>query len=283
MTDRLGRADLHIHTRASDGISTVAEILERIRQLEDLDVVAITDHERIDAALAARDIARDLGLRTEIVVGEEVTTRGGHLLGLFLVEPLRPLRSLGDTIAAVHDQGGIAVPAHPLAPYPLCAQVRSLRGLLEHPDPRRRPDGLETFNPTLLGKLGHRRAVEFAREHGLAPLGNSDAHAADQIGAGYSTFRGRSAEELRAAIHAGETHAHGSFHGTTSQLSTFAGQLRKYGRDARDEVGGRVLRRGTGRDLGFPGGHLRPPRYDGLGQPPETPTAGPERRGGETG
>ncbi len=282
MTSRLGRADLHVHTRASDGISSVAEVLERVARLDDLDVVAITDHERIDAAMAARDMAVDLGLRTEIVVGEEVTTRGGHVLGLFLVEPLRPLRSLGDTIAAIHDQGGLAIPAHPLAPYPLCAQARPLRSLLEHPETRRRPDGLETFNPTLLGKLGHRRATAFARELGLAAVGNSDAHAADQVGSGYTTFPGRSAEDLRAAILAGTTHAHGSFHGTTSQLSTFAGQLRKYGRDARDEVGGRVLRRGTGRDLGYPGGHLRPPRYDGRRQPRATQRAGQDQRGGGT-
>jgi predicted metal-dependent phosphoesterase TrpH len=278
MTDRLGRADLHVHTRASDGISSVGEILERIARLDDLDVVAICDHERIDGALAARSMAIDLGLRTAIVIGEEVTTRGGHLLALFVEQPVRPLMWLGDTIAAIHDQGGLAIPAHPLAPYPLCAQAPSLRRLLAHPDPRRRPDGLETFNPTLLGRVGHTRAAAFAREHGLAAIGNSDAHAADQVGAGYTTFPGRSAADLRAAILAGETHAHGSFHGTASQLSTFAGQLRKYGRDARDEVGGRVLRRGTGRDHGYPGGHLRPPRYDGPSR-----TGRPARPGGEQG
>jgi len=282
VTDRLGRADLHVHTRASDGISSVGEILEHIALLDDLDVVAITDHERIDAALAARSMAADLGLRTVIVVGEEVTTRGGHVLALFIEQPIRPLMWLGDTIAAIHDQGGLAIPAHPLAPYPLCAQARPLRGLLAHADTRRRPDGLETFNPTLLGRLEHFRATAFAREHGLAAVGNSDAHAADQIGAGHTTFRGRSAEELRVAILAAETHAHGSFHGTGSQLSTFAGQLRKYGRDAREEVGARVLRRGTGRDLGYPGGQLRPPRYD---EPPGAASAGrggDEQRGDET-
>jgi hypothetical protein len=46
------------------------------------------------------------------------------------------------------------------------------------------------------------------------------------------------------------------------QLGTFGKQLRKYGRDARAEVGGRIRRDGTGRDHGYPGGHLRPPRYE---------------------
>jgi hypothetical protein len=253
VTDRLGRADLHIHTLASDGTSGILEILDHVEQRTTLDVIAITDHERIDAALAARAIARDRGLRAEVVVGEEVTTRGGHLLALFVEERVKPLRSLRSTIAAIHDQGGLAIPAHPLVPYPLCAQGFILRRLLDDPDPRVHPDGLETFNPTTLGRPWHGRVVRFAEQYGLAQVGNSDAHAAEAIGAGFSTFPGRSAEDVRRAIVERRTHHHGSFHGTGSQISTFGKQLRKYGRDARAVVRGRLLRDGTGRDLGYPG------------------------------
>ena len=94
MTDRLGRADLHIHTLASDGTSGIDEILDRAINVAMLDVIAIADHERIDAAIAAREMARARGLPIEVVVGEEVTTLGGHLLALFLQEPVRSLRSL---------------------------------------------------------------------------------------------------------------------------------------------------------------------------------------------
>jgi len=262
MSDRLGRADLHIHTLASDGTAGVEEILEHVEAHTELDVIAITDHERIDAAVAARAIARARGLRVEVVIGEEVTTLGGHLLALFIEQPVRPLRSLRSTIAAVHEQGGLAVPAHPLVPYPLCAQGRTLRRLLADGDPRVHPDGLETFNPTALGRPLHRRAVAFAAEHGLAPVGSSDAHALEAIGRCWTTFPGRTAEDLRRAIIERRTHAHGEFHGTTGQLSIFARQLRKYGRDARDGVRGRILQDGTGRDLGYPGGRHRPPRFE---------------------
>jgi predicted metal-dependent phosphoesterase TrpH len=265
MTERLGRADLHIHTLASDGTSSIAEILVHVETATTLDVIAITDHERIDAAVAARAMAQDQGRRFEVIVGEEITTRGGHLLGLFLTEPVPALRSLRESIARVHDQGGLAIPAHPLVPYPLCAQGRALRALVDAGDPRVRPDGLETFNPTLLGRLRHARVAAFTRELGLAAVGNSDAHAAELIGEGYSTFPGHSAEDLRAAILAGETHAHGSFHGNTRQVGIFGRQLRKYGRDVRAEVVGRVRRTGTGRDHGYPGGDLRPPRFDRQG------------------
>ena len=268
-TDRLGRADLHIHTLASDGTAPVTAILDRVEREGVLDVVAITDHERIDAALAARRIALDRGFRTRVVVGEEISTRGGHLLGLFLERPVPALRSLRWSIAAVHEQGGIAIPAHPLVPYPLCAQAFLLRRLLDDADPAVRPDAIETFNPTALGRYWHERVVRFAADHELAQVGNSDAHASEAIGTGWTTFPGRTEDELRTAILARTTSHHGSFHGTAGQLGTFGRQLRKRGRDARAEVGGRLRRDGTGRDHGYPGGHLRPPRFrhaDGEGR-----------------
>lgn len=261
MMERPGRADLHIHTIASDGTADVAAILDHVAARGDLDVIAITDHERIDAAEAARSMAGDRGLAVEVIVGEEVTTLGGHLLALWIDRPIRPYRSLRTTIADVHAAGGLAIPAHPLVPYPLCAQGWVLRRLMDD-DETVRPDGLETFNPTALGRPWHDRIVRFADEHGLARVGNSDAHALDAIGAGWTTFDGRTAAELRGAIEGRRTDHGGSFHDAASQFGVFRRQLGKRARDTRDELAGRVRRDGTGRDHGYPGGRSRPPRYD---------------------
>ena len=95
-----------------------------------------------------------------------------------------------------------------------------LRRLLDDPDPAAHPDGLETFNPTSLGKPWHHRVVRFADQHGLARVGNSDAHALEAIGTGWTTFPGRSAADLRRAI---ETR-------TTRPRR----QLPRHGRPARD-------------------------------------------------
>ncbi len=257
-----GRADLHIHTVASDGTADVRSILDHVVRQGDLDVIAITDHERIDAAVAARAMAADEGLPVDVIVGEEVTTLGGHLLALFVERPIKPYRSLRTTILDIHDAGGLAIPAHPLVPFPLCAQGWVLRRLLDDADPRARPDALETFNPTALGRPWHDRVVRFADRHGLPGVGNSDAHALAAIGSGWTTFEGRSAADLRRAIETGATRHGGSFHGATGQLGVFGRQLRKRAVDARDEVGGRLRRDGTGRDHGYPGGRARPPRYD---------------------
>ena len=137
----------------------------------------------------------------------------------------------------------------------MCAQASTIRRLVDDPDPRYRPDALEAFNPTAFGRP-HVRVVAFAAELGLAVIGNSDAHDPAAIGAGFTTFPGHRAADLRAAIEGGDTHWHGSFHRMAPQLATFARQLRKYSRDAGATVRGGVLRNGTGRDLGYPGGRL---------------------------
>jgi predicted metal-dependent phosphoesterase TrpH len=260
--DRLGRADMHIHTLASDGVSSVTEILERVEADGFLDVIAIADHERIDAAVAGRAMALERGLRVEVVVGEEITTRGGHLVGLFLEREVPSLRGLAWSIEAIHDQGGIAIPAHPLVPFPMCAQASVLRRLLTSDVEATRPDTIETFNPTALGRYRHDAVVRFAREHDLALVGNSDAHIVSAVGACWTTFPGRTAEDYRRAVAARLTDHHGGFHGSFDQLGVYRRQLRKYAGGWRATVGGRLRRDGTGRDLGYPGGTLRPARYD---------------------
>ena len=69
---------------------------------------------------------------------------------------------------------------------------------------------------------------------------------------GFTTFAGHDGAALRAALAAAETHHHGTFHPTGEQLGTFGRQLRKYGRDVRANVGGRLRRDGSRRDLGYP-------------------------------
>ena len=106
-----GRADLHIHTCHSDGTASVRETLEYASMHTGLDVIAITDHDTIDGAIEAAALAKLY--RVEVVVGEEITSREGHVLGLFLTSRVPPRLSALETVAAVHAQGGLAIAAHP--------------------------------------------------------------------------------------------------------------------------------------------------------------------------
>ncbi len=82
-----GRADLHMHTTVSDGTATVEQMLDHIVQRGDLDVIAITDHDRLAASLWAYS-HREL-YPFEIIPGVEVTSSDAHILGLWVTEPIR--------------------------------------------------------------------------------------------------------------------------------------------------------------------------------------------------
>jgi predicted metal-dependent phosphoesterase TrpH len=258
----VGRADLHIHSLASDGVSSVAEILERA-VAAGLDVVAITDHERIDAAVAARAMTEARGLPIEVIVGEEISTRGGHVVALFIEKRIRPWGTLRSTIAQVHEQGGLAIVAHPLVPYPLtCASGRSILRLLDDADEAVHPDGIEAFNPTTAGTRWGRRVPDFIARTGVAAVGSSDSHRAEDVGQAYTTFAGSTASDLRRAIETRQTQWAGTKYTWPGQVATFRRQLGKYTTGVRDTALGKLRRNGTGRDLGYPGGRLRPPRLE---------------------
>jgi predicted metal-dependent phosphoesterase TrpH len=247
----MSRADLHVHTLASDGVSSVEEVLEAAVAAR-LRVIAITDHERIDAAVVARRVAQERELPVDVIVGEEVTTRNGHLVGLFLTRRIRPWGRMRDAVAEIHDQGGIAIVAHPLVPYPLCASERTIRRLMDEADPARRPDAVEAFNPTTARMRWSERVPALAMELGLATVAASDAHRASAVGRALTRFRGDDDQALRAAILGDATAWEGSAYGWSEQVGMFRQQTAKNARAVRDTVRHRLLRQGDGRDLGYP-------------------------------
>jgi predicted metal-dependent phosphoesterase TrpH len=258
----MGKADLHIHTLASDGVSSVSEVLASAES-RGLDLIAITDHERVDAAHAARAMAEARGMRVQVIVGEEISTRGGHVVALFIEERIRPWGSLGDAIRQIHEQGGLAIVAHPLVPYPITsASGRSIRRLMADKDARLHPDGVEAFNPTIAGTRWGRMGPDFVKQLGVAAIASSDSHRAEDVGQAFTIFEGTSAADLRRAIVERDTTWEGSRYTLPGQVSTFGRQLGKYSRGIRDNVRGQVRRDGTGRDLGYPGGRQRPPRLE---------------------
>ena len=91
-------------------------MLDHVERATDLDLIAITDHERIDGALRAAEIHAAGDYSFGLVVGEEITTRRGHVLALFITERIPALRPLDETLERIHDQGGIAIAPHSLAP-----------------------------------------------------------------------------------------------------------------------------------------------------------------------
>ena len=220
-----GRADMHLHTLYSDGTMEVQALLDHVELSTELDLVAITDHERIDGALRARELHEAGDYHFGLVVGEEITTRRGHVLALFLTERIPALRPLEETIDRIHDQGGIAIAAHPLAPLTPSLGHRSLLRLHRDPDPRHRLDGIEMLNPSVAGRARrpHRHALNELME--LAPLGNSDAHILEHVGTGWTWFAGTSPDDYRSAVSARSTEPQGEYWAHWHNVSVYGRQL----------------------------------------------------------
>ncbi len=192
-------ADIHLHTTYSDGTATVHQVLAQAAQMN-LQVIAITDHDVINGALEARQLAPDFGV--QVVVGEEVSTAEGHLLALFIEEWLPPGRTAAETIAAVHAQGGVCIAAHP---YDWAVSSLGRYGLRHRYGKDWRFDAVEGFNASLTWPRSNcnRTAQRFARELGVPVVGGSDSHSLATIGRGYTTFRGTSADDLYHSIQNG--------------------------------------------------------------------------------
>ena len=222
----LGKADMHLHTLYSDGTASVQQVLDHVQEATDLDVIAITDHERIDGALRAREIHAAGSYAFDLVVGEEITTRRGHVLALFLTERVPALRPLPETLERIHDQGGLAIAAHPLAPLTPSIGRRSLLAGHAAPDPRHRFDAIEIMNPSAAGRVRRAARERLNAEHLELPVvGNSDAHVLEGIGTAWTWFPGTTADDYRAAVAAAATRADGAFWTTRHNLDIYRRQL----------------------------------------------------------
>jgi len=186
---RLGKADLHIHSTADDGLATPREILDYAENHTDLDLIAITDHDAIAGALEAQELALKGNYRVQVIVGMEITTRDGHLLALDIRRPIRMLQDMETTIALVHEQGGFCVIPHPLAWFSMGARQSLINRLAQDPADLSTPDGLEVFNPSYAGRVTFAKVYELneTRWH-LARCAGSDSHALHTIGSAYTVF-----------------------------------------------------------------------------------------------
>jgi predicted metal-dependent phosphoesterase TrpH len=175
-TERVVRVDCHLHTVASgDAVLTIEQLAEGARS-NGLDVVCVTDHNETSAAFAAA--GRDLGVR--IVVGEEIRTPDGDVIGLFLTERIPYVLPLAEVVARIRAQGGLVY-----VPHPFDLQRSSLGGVLPGLCERGDVDVVEVFNAKIADQALNDRAAALAAAYGLPGAAGSDAHDPDGVGAAY--------------------------------------------------------------------------------------------------
>lgn len=191
-----------MHTTASDGKPSPADLLEFVEQKTDLDVIAITDHDTVKGALEAKKLHEAGEYRFDLIVGEEVTSQAGHILALFVEKPIPKEQTAEETVRLIHEQGGLAIAAHPLLtlkyidPDMLTADGVGVDVLMSV-----QFDGVEIVNgsPTMKEENARvrmlNRTILFRAE-----TGGSDAHIKEAIGKGYTLFPGKTAKDFRRAI-----------------------------------------------------------------------------------
>lgn len=203
-------ADLQVHTDASDGMDKPAEIFDAaIRR--GLDVIAITDHDQTRGALIARELAAQKQLPLDVIVASEVTSRAGHILALWIEEPIPAFRSAERTVELIWQQGGVAIIAHPAAVLPPALGIRAIDRLMQtlRPEltgPNAPTLAIETANPIHTARWRREAVIEANRTRWHLPeTGGSDAHFHEQVGAGWTDYTGSGQEGLRATLSRGDT------------------------------------------------------------------------------
>jgi predicted metal-dependent phosphoesterase TrpH len=204
-------ADVHMHTTYSDGTGSVEDVLRFVETYTPLEVIAITDHDTIEGALYARDLAARREYPFEVIVGEEISTREGHMLALFLEKAVPPDLSIERSIELVHAQGGLAIIAHPFnRVFRHSVQRKVMNRLLRQPEVH--PDGIETLNGSFAGIGSSRIAMTLARTvYHWAETGSSDAHTTTAVGCARTIFPGHTAADFRRAVELRQTAPQGRF------------------------------------------------------------------------
>ncbi|MFH1657378.1 MAG: PHP domain-containing protein [bacterium] len=183
------KIDLHTHSCYSyDGLSSPREMLLVARE-KGLAGIALTDHDTTkgwDEALVAAE-----ELKMLIVLGEEIKTERGDILGLFLKEEIKSRRA-EEVIKEIRAQGGLVVIPHSFHFFERFCGLEMYKELL---------DGIEVFNARLPFYRADESALVFAQKNNLAMTAGSDAHYCSGVGYAYTTVKtAENLEEFKAGI-----------------------------------------------------------------------------------
>lgn len=199
------RVDCHLHTVVSgDAVTTLEQLAERAAR-EQIDVVCITDHNETSAAVTAAAAAVN-GPR--VIVGEEVRTQAGEVIGLFLTERIPYVLPVAEVAGRIRGQGGLVYLPHPFDP-----ARHSLGATAERLCADGMADIVEVFNAKIADQALNDRAAALAALWDLPGAAGSDAHDPDGVGAAYlemPDFDGPASflTSLRSARVVGEYRAH---------------------------------------------------------------------------
>ena len=167
--------DLHMHTDHSPDCATPVEVLLATARERGLGAIAVTDHNEISGALAAREQAAAAGVK--VIVGEEVKSAGqGEVIGLFIEHKIARGMTLAETVAEIKRQGGIVYVPHPFDRLHAVPDYEHLMPILGE------VDAIEVYNPRVAIDTFNDEAMRFAAKYNIAAGAGSDAHVPQGLG-----------------------------------------------------------------------------------------------------
>jgi predicted metal-dependent phosphoesterase TrpH len=169
--------DLHMHTDHSYDCATPVEVLLASARERGLGAIAVTDHNEISGALAAREHAREANVGVKVIVGEEVKTADqGEVIGLFIEELIPRGMTLQETVAEIRRQGGLVYVPHPFDRLHSVPDYEHLLAIVED------VDAIEVFNPRVAIGAFNDEAARFAAKYRIVAAAGSDSHVAQGLG-----------------------------------------------------------------------------------------------------
>jgi len=202
----LAFADFHIHTRFSRDSLLSEEKFIRVALERGLTHVAITNHNNVEGAIAVRDKVAELGVddRLTVILGEEVSTADGELVGVFLQRTIQRGLSADETANEIHAQGGLVSVPHAFDPF---RRSHIRREPLERLAEARKIDMIEAFNSRVTFQRHNQEAAELAARYDIPGIAASDSHSAMEIAMSFNAMPAfETAEELVAALAVNEWH-----------------------------------------------------------------------------
>jgi predicted metal-dependent phosphoesterase TrpH len=208
----LAFADFHIHTRFSRDSILSEDRFIRVAMERGLTHVAVTNHNNVEGAIAVRDRAAALGVDEQltVILGEEVSTADGEVVGIFLQRTIPRGLSADETADQIHAQGGLVSIPHPFDPF-RASHIR--------PEPLERLavagkiDMVEVFNSRVTFSRHNEEAAAFAARHAIPGIASSDSHSALEVAMSFNALPAfATADELREAL------AENEWHGTRSTV-----------------------------------------------------------------
>jgi hypothetical protein len=214
------KADTHIHTTYSDGLMSPEDMIDHIARRTDLRVIAITDHDTTAGAFVAQAYARRHAPQLDVIIGQEVTTREGDVVGLYMTSTLPPFETAAEAVEAIHSQNGLAIAVHPFSTWMTLGNMRGLGSrIFTLP-----LDGVEVHNGFPGNFICNPLSKWLNRYRGqhLPALGGSDSHVPHTVGQGFTWFPGSTAADLRQAIETNTIRAGGSLWTIPSLIGLFS-------------------------------------------------------------